>query len=82
MGFMYVYFAFAHVYYRSIVGYPEIEKDRSTYELETKLLAYSLQQSEQKRAAILLHPIVQVFLHLKWKKIRILFWISILYHVW
>lgn len=66
---------------RSIVGYPEPDNLDAKFEMETKLLSYSLQQSEKKRTAILLHPIVQVFLHLKWKKIRILLWISILYHV-
>ncbi|ODM93045.1 Transient receptor potential channel pyrexia [Orchesella cincta] len=67
----------------SIVGYPEPNENTSSFlfELETKLLAYCLQQSEQKRAAILLHPVVQTFLHFKWKKIRYLLWLSILYHV-
>ncbi|CAL8141798.1 unnamed protein product [Orchesella dallaii] len=65
----------------SIVGYQDPDDTSHFFDLETKLLSYCLQQSEQKRTAILLHPVVQTFLHLKWKKIRYLLWLSIFYHV-
>ncbi|CAL8132940.1 unnamed protein product [Orchesella dallaii] len=48
---------------------------------ETKWLYDCLGLSLKKQQVILMHPVVQLFLHLKWKKIRILLWLSILYHI-
>lgn len=58
-----------------------VTEDLSIYTQETKLLSNCLHQSEHKRATTILHPIVQAFVFLKWRRIRILVWISILYHV-
>lgn len=70
-----------NIFFRAIVGYLLPTGNSTIFSKETKLLYFSLPQTEQKRATVILHPIVQVFLFLKWKKIRPLIWLSILFHV-
>jgi len=48
---------------------------------ETRLLQKALTASKSKYDDVLLHPLVQLFLNLKWKRIHYLFWASILIHV-
>lgn len=48
---------------------------------ESELLANVLNTDNGKRGQILLHPLVQIFLHEKWKKMRCLVFLSMFYHV-
>lgn len=74
--------------FRLIIGYPptlaEEEKGAPVMEAfskETELLSYILQANESKCKQVITHPLVQVFLHFKWKKMHLLYWISVLFHV-
>jgi hypothetical protein len=65
--------------YRAIVGLPSDED--STLFMEPEILKFALRSSPSKYKELLVHPLVQLFLHYKWEKIRVLFWGSILFHV-
>ncbi|OXA51020.1 Transient receptor potential channel pyrexia [Folsomia candida] len=48
--------------------------------LESELLAYALKNSASRCKEILVHPLVRLFLHFKWNKVRPFFWASIVIH--
>ncbi|CAG7709912.1 unnamed protein product [Allacma fusca] len=65
--------------FSSLVGFPEYAEDYLSR--ETELLSYALDDSKNSSKEILSHPLVKIFLELKWRKIRFLFWFSMLFHV-
>jgi hypothetical protein len=48
---------------------------------EMQLLTLILDCSSSARKKILTHPLIGIYLHLKWTKIKIIFWATILLHV-
>ncbi|CAL8132944.1 unnamed protein product [Orchesella dallaii] len=61
-----------------------IDKSSASFEFlrpETEWLSICLELSDTKQSQLFMHPVVRTFLHLKWKKIRILLWLSVLYHI-
>ncbi|ODM92217.1 Transient receptor potential channel pyrexia [Orchesella cincta] len=59
----------------------KLEEKGGFYLPEMNWLSRCLSVSHQNQKKILMHPVVQVFLLLKWKKISALLWLSILYHI-
>ena len=85
---------FNHVIYRAIVGYAETrgwsrynnknkpQKDRlHKPRKEMLLLTLILDASSASRKKILTHPLIAIFLYLKWRQVRIVFWATILCNV-
>lgn len=48
---------------------------------EMQLLTLILDCSSSARKKILTHPLIAIFLYLKWKCVRTVFWLTILLHV-
>lgn len=79
--------------FRAIVGYSETRchsqrngKAQSTdgnpkARKEMQLLTLILDCSSSARKKILTHPLIGIFLHLKWMRIKTIFWATILLHV-
>ncbi|CAL8132938.1 unnamed protein product [Orchesella dallaii] len=64
-----------------ICGAYESDPNNPEFNSETEWLSLCLGLSLNKQKVILMHPVAQLFLYLKWKKIRALLWLSILYHI-
>ncbi|XP_035710209.1 transient receptor potential channel pyrexia isoform X2 [Folsomia candida] len=65
----------------AIVGYPDEQEQQDPFSLlESELLAYALKNSASRCKEILVHPLVRLFLHFKWNKVRPFFWASIVIH--
>ncbi|CAL8132966.1 unnamed protein product [Orchesella dallaii] len=65
----------------TITGLPEPLDSKSFLGPETEWLSLCLRVSNEKKKDIFMHSVVRTFLYLKWKKIRILLWLSVLYHI-
>jgi len=48
---------------------------------EMHLLTLILECSSSARKKILMHPLIAIFLHLKWRRVRAVFWATIGLHV-
>ncbi|CAG7823029.1 unnamed protein product, partial [Allacma fusca] len=52
-----------------------VPSNLTLYEKETQCIKHIL-NADKWGAALLLHPLVKYYLHLKWKKVQWFFWIS------
>ncbi|CAG7709915.1 unnamed protein product [Allacma fusca] len=67
----------------AIIGYYSEEEaaKRRYYAKELQLLSYALDDSPSSSREILTHPLVKLFLELKWRKIHYLFFVSMFFHI-
>lgn len=57
------------------------EEDGTNIEPETSAIYHTLDAEPKKRRRVLEHPLVQIFITLKWNRIRYLLGLGIVYHV-
>ncbi len=62
---------------------PDIVADpfQKIYRKETQLLTLILDANSTSRKKIMTHPLIAIFLYLKWRRVRPIFWAMILFHV-
>ncbi len=66
-------------YFSTITGYTDPVMDEP--KPETQFLRHIMNAPKEIQRTMFLHPLVQLFLDLKWKKVRWLTWIGILFQV-
>lgn len=67
---------------RPVIGYnSEVEESSPVSPIESYLLFHALKSSDQKCKDVLLHPLVKMFLYLKWIRLRYLLYVSMTFHV-
>lgn len=66
-----------------LTGYADLEEDDPGYPVkhETKYLHSILHAPKEIQQSLLLHPLIQIFIDIKWKKIQQLTWITIIFQV-